>query len=415
MPSCLFLPTRLNLLPRQPKRHSQTLSRSSVSPGPSSPRPVSLNLHDTPSVRPATQIQQHSPETNKNVVPNGLHVITVPPGSAAPPLTSALTPPSSAGLTTEVVPMERAPSSSRQPPSAPATPLSSTSSPVMVPDDRPTASSSISSSPTSTRTRKTSTFRHIPARAAQTPTTLSLGKDSRTTSLSLRSLDPNKPHRPHSRLSTVTFPSDPSQAPASQDVPVGSARAISQSQSDANQLDRRIASEATEGPSPTALLPFPVQRTPSSSQSPTPAASASPVTSPSPPSTRTSTPVRSTAPYRPGFQPKGVYRPLTDEFLEVRRSRRDVGRVEQTRLERRLEKLINLHFGEDADKRATARPKQAKRMSSIWELDIRSMAPGDLWRGVVQNQGTAGGKADIRGLCFVSNAEQTLTKLHSFG
>jgi rabenosyn-5 len=283
----------------------------------------------------------------------------------------------------------------------------------MVQDDRSTVSSSTSSSPTSTRTRKTSTFRHVPARAAQTPiapSTLSLGKDSRTASLPSRTLDPNKPHRPHSRLSTVTFPNDPSQAPASQDVPVGRAWTISQSQSDANQLDRRTTSESTDGPSPTVLLPFPVQKTPSSSQPPTPAASASPITSPSPPSTRTSTPVRSTAPYRPGFQPKGVYRPLTDEFLEARRSRRDTGRVEQTRLERRLEKLINLHFGEDTDKdkRATPRSKQAKRMSSIWELDIRSMAAGDLWRGVVQNQVTTGGKADIRGLFFVSNTERIL-------
>ncbi|KAI0281480.1 FYVE zinc finger-domain-containing protein [Russula aff. rugulosa BPL654] len=187
------------------------------------------------------------------------------------------------------------------------------------------------------------------------------------------------------------------------------ARTINQSQGDTIQLDQRTTSEATDGPSPTVLLPFPVQKTSSSSssQSPTPAAPASPVTSPSPPSTRTSTPVRSTAPYRPGFQPKGVYRPLTDEFLEARRSRRDNGRVEQTRLERRLEKLINLHFGEDADKRATARPKQAKRLSSIWELDIRSMASGDLWRGVVQNQGTAGGKADIRA------AEQHITPWQS--
>ena len=285
----------------------------------------------------------------------------------------------------------------------------------MVPVDGPTPSSSTNSSPTLTRTRKTSTFRHVPARVAQASIVPSpLGKDSRTTSLPSRSLDPNKPHRPHSRLSTVTFPSDPSQAPASQDVSVGMARTTSQSQSDAIQLDRRTPSEATNGPSPTVPVPFPVQRTPSSSQPPTPAASAasvSPVTSPSPPSTRTSTPVRSTAPYRPGFQPKGVYRPLTDEFLEARRSRRDIGRVEQTRLERRLEKLINLHFGEDADKRATARPKQAKRMSSIWELDLRSMAPGDLWRGVVQNQGTAGGKADIRGLCFVSNTERTFDNL----
>jgi hypothetical protein len=44
--------------------------------------------------------------------------------------------------------------------------------------------------------------------------TSSLGKDSRTTSLPSRTLDPNKLHRPHSRLSTITFPNDPSQAPA---------------------------------------------------------------------------------------------------------------------------------------------------------------------------------------------------------
>ncbi len=393
---------------QKPKRHSQTFSRSSVSPGPSSPRPISF--HDTPSVQPP-QIQQQPPETNKSVVPNGLHVVTTPSGLAVSPLTSAPTPPPSTGLTTEVtaVPVKRTTSSSSQPPSVPATPLASTSSSVVVPDDRPMASSSTSSSPTSTRPRKISTFRHVPARAAQTPivsSPLSLGKDSRITSLPSRTpLDPNKPHRPHSRLSTVTFPSDSPQAPPSQGVPVGRARAISQSQSEVCQPDRHTTSDAADGHSPTVLLPFPVQRTPSISPSLTPAASASPVASPSPPSTRTSTPVRSSAPYRPGFQPKGVYRPLTDDFLEVRQSRRDIGRVEQTRLERRLEKLINLHFGEDADKGIAARPKQAKRMSSIWELDIRSMGPGDLWRGVVQNQVT-GGKADIRGLCL-SNLERT--------
>jgi hypothetical protein len=286
-----------------------------------------------------------------------------------------------------------------------AAPLASTSPSTVVQDGGPTASSSTNPSPILIRTRKTSTFRHVPSRAAQTPiapSPLSLG----ITSLPSRTLDPNKPHRPHSRLSTVSFSSVTSQAPPSQDVPVGRAPAISQPQSDANQLDRRTASEVVDGHPPAVLLPFPVQKTPSSSPSPTPAVSASPVTSPSPPLTRTSTPVRSSAPYRPGFQPKGVYRPLTDEFLEVRRSRRDIGRVEETRLERRLEKLISLHFGEDADKRTTARPKQAKRMSSIWELDIRSMGPSDLWRGVVQNQVTAGTKYDIRGLCFVSTLSE---------
>ncbi len=413
----VFFPAHLtDFIAQKPKRHSQTFSQTfskrPAPPGPSSPH--SNSLHDNTSVQPATQTQQHHPEANKGVVPNGLHVIATPSGSPGSSLTAAQTPPSSAGLTIEVVPVERAASSSSQPPSVPATPLSSTSSPVMVPDGTLTASSSTGSSPTSTRTRKTSTFRHVPARAAQTPivtSPLSLGKDSRITSLPSRTLDPNKPHKPHSRLSTVTFPTDTPQAPPSQDVTVGRTRMVSQSQSDVNQPDRRSASDVADGLSPTVLLPIPMQKTPSSSsQSPTPAASASSVTSPSPPSTRTSTPVRSSAPYRPGFQPKGVYRPLTDEFLEVRRSRRDIGRVEQTRLERRLEKLISLHFGEhaDTDKRETARPKQAKRMSSIWELDIRSMGPGDLWRGVVQNQVAAGGKADIRGLCFVFNVEWIL-------
>lgn len=250
------------------------------------------------------------------------------------------------------------------------------------------------------RTRRTSTFRHVPSRATQAPivpSPLSSGKDrSRTASLPSRTLDANKPHKPHSRLSTVTLPGDPSQAPRSQDVPVGRATGNGQHQSDANQPDRRVVVETGEGPSSVVPLPFPMQRAPSSSPSQTPAAS-SPVASRSPSSTRTSTSVRPLAPYRPGFQPKGVYRLLTDEFLEVRRSRRNIGRVEQTRLERRLEKLMTLHFGEDKDKGATTHPKKAKRMSSIWELDIRSMGPSELWRGVIQSQVAAGGKADIRG------------------
>jgi rabenosyn-5 len=256
------------------------------------------------------------------------------------------------------------------------------------------------------RTRKTSTFRHVPSRVAQSPSVpspLSTGKDnSRPVSQPSRILDPSKPHRPLSRLSTVTVLGDSSQVPSSQDVAVGRTAASSQPASDINQSHRRTASETIEGSSPTVLRPVPVRKTPSSSPTPTPAVSASPVTSSSPSLTRTTTPVRPSAPYRPGFQPKGVYRPLTDEFLEVRRSRRDTGRVEQTRLERRLEKLISLHFGEDADKRTTARPKQARRMSSIWELDIRSMGPSDLWRGVIQSQLAAGGKADIRGIFHVS-------------
>ena len=92
----------------------------------------------------------------------------------------------------------------------------------------------------------------------------------------------------------------------------------------------------------------------------------------------------------------------------MRRSHRDSGRVEQTRLERRLEKLINLHFGEGADKRAPARSKQVKRMSSIWELDIRNMGPGDLWRGVIQSQVASGSKGDLRGMFLFYISDESL-------
>lgn len=110
-----------------------------------------------------------------------------------------------------------------------------------------------------------------------------------------------------------------------------------------------------------------------------------------------------------------MYRPRTDEFLEARRTRQDDGRVERTRLERRLEKLINLHFphpdatttkeeagGGKGKEVAGGRPAGMapnRRASSFFDLDlssIRGKSASELWRGVVQAQ-VAGGKNDIRG------------------
>lgn len=70
--------------------------------------------------------------------------------------------------------------------------------------------------------------------------------------------------------------------------------------------------------------------------------------------------------YRPGFQPKGMYRVRTDEFVAARARRKQGGRpdsiqssndgggessksrseLESQRLERRLEKLLSLHYDE---------------------------------------------------------------------
>ncbi|KAL0070617.1 carboxypeptidase Y-deficient [Marasmius tenuissimus] len=124
------------------------------------------------------------------------------------------------------------------------------------------------------------------------------------------------------------------------------------------------------------------------------------------PSTPTPTPVKQKsapkrAPYRPGFQPNGFYRPRTDEFLALRRVARDgaesgVGRkrMERTKLERRLEKLIGLHFPEGKD--AAARPVMKERRSSIFDVslsDLRSASGSSIWKGVVGG----GAKNDIRG------------------
>ena len=112
---------------------------------------------------------------------------------------------------------------------------------------------------------------------------------------------------------------------------------------------------------------------------------------------------RSPAPYRPGFQPRGVYRPRTDEFVAARMSSRDAGRVERTRLERRLEKLIALHFpppGEQRRAEPRSAPQPNRRASSLWDLDLsdlRGKSAGELWREVVQSQAAQSGKNDVRG------------------
>lgn len=124
---------------------------------------------------------------------------------------------------------------------------------------------------------------------------------------------------------------------------------------------------------------------------------------------------RKTAPYRPGFQPKGVYRPLTDDFLEIRRAKRDgeseggMTRVERTKLERRLEKLIALHFpdcreeGYQEKARPSARPLNGvKRASSIFDFQtLKNMNindAGDLWKGVVTGNFGDSARNEVRGL-----------------
>ena len=125
---------------------------------------------------------------------------------------------------------------------------------------------------------------------------------------------------------------------------------------------------------------------------------------------------RKTAPYPPGFQPKGVGRVLTDNFLSARRKKRDgdgdggMKRVERTKLERRLEKLINLHFPLQTDGKGArdgplhekTRPsRENRRASSIFDFqtlkNVNFNDASGLWKGVVSGGLQDTTKTDIRG------------------
>lgn len=100
--------------------------------------------------------------------------------------------------------------------------------------------------------------------------------------------------------------------------------------------------------------------------------------------------------------------------MSLRKKARDAGRVELTRLERRFEKLIELHFprpdivekekGKEKEVKAE-HPSMARRASSFFEDlgELRTKSPSELWRGVLESRtaATSGGKGDIRGMLFL--------------
>ncbi|KAI1794555.1 FYVE-domain-containing protein [Ganoderma leucocontextum] len=266
--------------------------------------------------------------------------------------------------------------------------------------------------------RKTSTFRHVPLRPTAARTILPTSPLSRPTSMiaqntasMLASPTPaaRRLNEPTSGVSSAA--STPAMRPQDRALPAIPAFELLQHQPSS------LPATAASSPTPIAPIHAPTARASTLGTSlvqdivppvhPLPSSASPSLT----PSTSTSsafpsaprTPVRSPAPYRPGFQPKGVYRPRTDEFIEARNCSRDVGRIERTRLERRLEKLINLHFpppGQRKAEAAEARPKQEnRRASSFWDLDLsdlKNKSAGDLWREVVQSQASQSGKNDVR-------------------
>ncbi|CDO72894.1 hypothetical protein BN946_scf185002.g79 [Trametes cinnabarina] len=272
-----------------------------------------------------------------------------------------------------------------------------------------------------TSTRKSSTFRHIRPPSSKPAMQSSPLRPASTHARSSSALlaSPRSPdarlHEPTSGVSSAA--STPHFAPHDRALPLIPSFDL-HSQTPSSRPSTQASSPAPSIPPPGPGGPPPLTASlmvsPTQQPVPLPHVASSPAITPSTSvsSTVTGTSAklaRSPAPYRPGFQPKGVYRPRTDEFIEARNHSRDVGRIERARLERRLEKLINLHFpapGQKKEESAGQRPmQQNRRASSFWDLDfseLKSKSPGDLWREVLQSQ-SQGGKNDIRA------AEQKIT------
>ncbi|PWZ03200.1 hypothetical protein BCV70DRAFT_13171 [Testicularia cyperi] len=94
--------------------------------------------------------------------------------------------------------------------------------------------------------------------------------------------------------------------------------------------------------------------------------------------------------YRSGFQPKGVVRVRTAEYAEMRRKKRSEGEMEEQRMDRRLAKLIAIHFPTPAVGSEKVRQPQPRRGSGInsgggssfldFDLDELRRDPGGILR-----------------------------------
>lgn len=176
------------------------------------------------------------------------------------------------------------------------------------------------------------------------------------------------------------------------------------------QSPHRVFSQLPPPPPP-PKIPSPVPSRPSSTPAAPPVTSPQTSGSPQPKVTN-----RFPAPYRPGFQPKGVYRPRTDEFVLVRKTKSDAARIERTKLERRLEKLINLHFPVGGPEPTSSKLLvEQRRASSFFDLDIsniKNLDPTDILKGVLKSPAFQGAKGEIRGRDAIQ--PRCVTFLHYF-
>ncbi|GAA5965321.1 hypothetical protein JCM8115_002254 [Rhodotorula mucilaginosa] len=113
-------------------------------------------------------------------------------------------------------------------------------------------------------------------------------------------------------------------------------------------------------------------------------------------------PRRGKMPYQAGFQPQGVRRDRSDEFMEQRRKCGEARKLDEGRLARRLEKLVALHFPpENLHKKESPAIMPTSPFAGMTRLGetIRSRSAKDLWRSAVAHVDTD-----------IERAEQSIVK-----
>ncbi|KAG8866155.1 carboxypeptidase Y-deficient [Serendipita sp. 405] len=428
--------------PRSPPTNT-SLKRLSV-PGP----PVEVSVVEKIEVSPQPSQKDESirppPSPSPAVAQIAIH--EVPPSPISEPATAPISP--------QVVdePSKPQPTNGIDRPKTPEVvtpPAVSTPAPALVTStkgDDPPASPTPVSRP---RYLSSSTFRHVPARASP------LRPSASVLTSSQRGLNTNL-HQSHSHLvlgaqsrspsaasvSSATRPVSMFNQPSSKMLDFGSGvgKPPSSPISNGDMNSSRSTPVTPRSATPLSVPSKPT--TPSNSQPvdyiappvPPKSATPSPMASPSRPSSAIArfeptpsetspsttqvppsraigrtTSTAGNAPYRHGFQPKGVYVQRTDEFLEARRLKRGVAKIEDRRLERRLEKLIDLHFS-SSSKPSTPianmpeKPAQPRRQSSFFDFDLSELKgknASDLWRGVLDSAastrlGGVNAKGEIR-------------------
>ncbi|PRQ73881.1 FYVE zinc finger-domain containing protein [Rhodotorula toruloides] len=132
---------------------------------------------------------------------------------------------------------------------------------------------------------------------------------------------------------------------------------------------------------PPGQSPFP-PGTPDRSRSPE-----KPSGSPAPyANSTTRQPQRGKMPYQAGFQPHGVRRDRSDEFFGQRKRCSEARKLDEGRLERRLEKLVALHFPSAGTEIKELSPKDST-LTTITSLrdTLRNRTAKELWRSVAGN------------------------------